>query len=81
MQIDRSKIQMEWWKHNGARKKVFIKLRDIGNSKEDSLAARVSLFLEEDEHIFQNFTDRSRGTLTSPCQIHGIPSEQEKEEG
>jgi len=30
------------------------------------------MLLEEDEHIFQKFTDRSRGTLTSPCQIHGV---------
>jgi len=35
-----------------ARKNSFIKLCDIRDSKQDSLAARVSVSLEEDEHIF-----------------------------
>jgi len=53
---------------------AFIKLRDIIDSKEDSLTIRVSMFLEEDMHIFHKIKERSRGTLTSPYQIHGIPS-------
>jgi len=37
--------------------------------------------LEENEHIFQKIKDWSTGTLTSPCQILGVPSEQDNEEG
>jgi len=36
---------------------------------------------EEEKHIFQKSKDWSTGTLTSPYQIHGVPSKQEKEEG
>ena len=37
---------------SGARRKVFIKICDIKDSKQDSLVARVSVSLEEDDHIF-----------------------------
>jgi len=39
------------------------------------------MFLKEDEHIFQKFKEKSKGTLASPRHFHGIPFEQEKEEG
>jgi hypothetical protein len=68
-------------KHSGTRREAFIKLCDIRDSKEDSLETRVFVFIVDNETIFQKITNRSKGTIISPCQIHGIPSEQEKEEG
>jgi len=66
---------------NGVRGKAFIKICDIRDSKQDSLAERVSISLGEDKHIFHKSKDWSTRTLNSPYKVQGIPYEQEKEEG
>ena len=61
-------------RRNSARRRTFNKLCDIRDSKQDSLAARVSVSLEEDEHIFQRSKNWSMGTLNSSYKVHGVPS-------
>ena len=61
-------------RRSSARRRTFSKLCDIRDSKQDSLAARVSVSLKEDENIFKKRKDWSMGTLNSSYKVYGVPS-------